>query len=85
MAVRIALVPPGARVRVRRGSLPIEPALVGSLGTVVGTTSYRAERVDVALDGTGEVRQFSPAELEVLQPFALLEDRQAASRRRALP
>lgn len=85
MAVRIPLIERGARVRVRQGSLPIDPALVGLTGTVVGSSEYRAMRVDVALDQTRETRQFSPAELEVLDPFYLPADREDANKRRALP
>ncbi|MGH7482820.1 MAG: hypothetical protein ACRELV_11745 [Longimicrobiales bacterium] len=85
MSVRIPLVALGARVRVRRGTLPIDAALVGRTGTVVGSSPYHPLHVDVSLDGSGEVRQFSAAELEVQETFALPEDRRSASRRRALP
>ncbi len=85
MAVPIPLIPPGARVKVRRGTLPMDPALIGRTGTVIVSTEYYPSRVDVSLDGTGEVRQFSPLELEVLQPLELPKDRQAALRRLARP
>lgn len=85
MAVRIPLIPPGARVRVRRGTLPIDASMIGRTGTVVRTSTYRPLHVGVALDGTGEVRDFSPAELDVQETFALPEDRQSASRRLPRP
>lgn len=85
MSVSIPLIPPGARVKVRRADLPIDPRLVGRTGTVIVSTEYFPTRVDVSLDGTDEVAEFSPAELEVLEPLKLEADRQTASRRLARP
>lgn len=85
MAVAIPLVPPGARVKVKRGTLPIEASLIGRTGTVVGTTEYDPTHVDVAMDVTGEIRDFSPRELETLEPFELTADQQRASHRLARP
>lgn len=85
MAVTIALVPSGARVKVKRGALPLDPRLVGLTGTVVGASEYHPTRVDVSLDGTGEIRAFSPMELQVLEPLELSEDRIRAGRRLARP
>lgn len=85
MSVDIPLVPPGARVRVRRASLPMQAGLDGRLGTVVGSSEYHPDHYDVALDGTSDIHCFAPAELEVLEPLQLAPDRIAASRRLARP
>ncbi|MGH7475196.1 MAG: hypothetical protein ACRELD_02810 [Longimicrobiales bacterium] len=86
MAVPIPLIPLGARVRVRPATLPLDPAYIGRAGTVIGASEYRPSRCDVALDGTGEIVQFSAAELDVLDaPVLLPPERRAAGRRRALP
>lgn len=85
MAVPIPLIPPGARVKVRRGDLPMDPALIGRTGTVIVSTEYFPSRVDVSMDGTDEVREFSPLELEVLEPLELPKDRRSAMGRLARP
>ncbi len=85
MSVPIPLIPPGARVKVRRSTLPIDPLYLGWTGTVVTSTEYEPSRVDVALDGTGEIRQFSPMELERVDRPAIEADRAAAGRRLARP
>jgi hypothetical protein len=85
MSVDIPLVPPGARVRVRRATLPLPAGLDGRLGTVIGSSEYYPNHYDVALDGTAEIRCFAPGELEVLEPLELAPDRVAASRRLARP
>ncbi|HEX7051514.1 MAG TPA: hypothetical protein VF188_15010 [Longimicrobiales bacterium] len=85
MAVIGALVPEGTRVRVRRGTLPLDPAAIGRTGTVVETSEYRAHCYGVILDGDQETRFFAPAELEVVEAPALPPEREEAKRRRALP
>jgi hypothetical protein len=87
MAVVGALIPEGSRVRIKRGGLPLDPAAIGRMGTVVESNEYRANRYGVLLDGEQEVRFFAPVELEALeeQPMMLTADRQAAKSRRALP
>lgn len=85
MAVVGALIPEGTRVRVRRGSLPLDPAAIGRAGTVVEASEYQAHRYGVLLDGDAEMRYFAPDELEVIEPPALPPEREEAKRRRALP
>jgi len=85
MAVVGALIPEGTRVRIRRGSLPLDPAAIGRTGTVVEASEYRAHCYGVLLDGEQTKRVFTPDELEVLEPVSLSPDRAAAKSRRALP
>lgn len=56
--------PWGARVRLRRGCFPLDPSLVGSVGTVVRIFDDRPDLYGVVLDGEGGVRQFFEEELE---------------------
>lgn len=85
MAVVGALIPEGARVRIRRGELPLDPTAIGRMGTVVESTEYQAHRYLVILDGEHEPRVFAPGELERLEEYMLPPDREAARNRRALP
>ncbi|MSR36220.1 MAG: hypothetical protein EXR95_06180 [Gemmatimonadetes bacterium] len=56
----------GTRVRVRRGRFPMDPALIGRTGLIVGTDDYRPERYGVVLDEEEEVRELNEDELEPL-------------------
>lgn len=85
MAIPIARLPEGTRVRVRRGALPQDPALLGRAGTVVVSTEYRDNALGVVLDGEQGPRWFTPAELEVVREVALPPERESAKRRPALP
>ena len=85
MAIRMAALPEGTRVKVRRGPLPQDPAVVGSTGTVVIATEYRDQALGVVLDGEQTTRWFMPGELEVVTEVALPPEREAAKRRPALP
>ena len=85
MTVPIAVIPMGARVRVRRGPLPTDLALIGRSGTVVESSEYNPARYGVALDGEPQVRVFALGELEIVQYEALPPERQQARLRRALP
>ncbi len=85
MTVPIAIIPMGARVRVRRGHLPADAAVVGRTGTVVEASEYNPARYGVALDGEPQVRVFALNELEILHYEALPPERQQAKQRRALP
>jgi hypothetical protein len=80
-----ALIPQGARVRVRRANLPLDPSAIGRIGTVVDSSEYHAHCYGVILDGEEHVRVFAAAELEVVEELALPPDREAAKQRRALP
>jgi hypothetical protein len=85
MAIPIAMLPEGTRVRVRRGALPQDPALLGRTGTVIAATEYRDNAVGVVLDGEQTPRWFTRAELEVVTEVALPPERESAKRRPALP
>ena len=85
MAVPIALLPIGARVRVKRGVLPTDQTLIGKTGTVVSASEYQTNAYGVVLDGEKDVRMFSPSELEITEMEALPPEREAAKQRRALP
>ena len=55
---------PGTRVRVRRGSFPMDPTLVDRTGLIVEIDEYRPQRYGVVLDGETEVRDFVEEELQ---------------------
>ncbi len=56
----------GTRVRVRRGSFPIDAATIGRTGLIVETDDYRPQRYGVVLDDETEKREFNEDELEPL-------------------
>lgn len=85
MAIPFAPLEAGTRVRIRRGDLPLDPALVGRTGIVVVSDVYRVTRLGVVLEGESEVRMFRRAELEVTQDVPLPPERIAARQLRALP
>lgn len=86
MAIKIAVIPEGTRVRIRRANVPQDPELTGRTGTVLSASEYRAESIGVALDGQAtEIRFFLPAELEVVETLPLPPEREEAKTRRALP
>jgi hypothetical protein len=85
MAIRIALLEEGTRVRVRRSNLPLDPAVVGRSGTVLEASPYHVHRIGVVLDGETLPRQFRRTELEVVAVPALPRERERAKGRRALP
>lgn len=85
MTVPIAIIPMGARVRVKRGPMPADPALLGRTGMVVQASEYEPARYGVTLDGESQVRVFSLGELELVQFEALPPERQQAKQRRSLP
>ena len=80
-----SLIPVGARVRIRRAGMPIDPAVVGRTGVVVDATPYRARSYGVAIDGERALRMFAPAELEAIEKRELSPARERAKARRALP
>lgn len=85
MAIRIARLPEGTRVRVRQREMPLDPEAVGRAGTVVIASDYEEERLGVRLDGEQAVRVFVPGELDVIEPLPLPPERESAKARRALP
>ncbi|HSJ15202.1 MAG TPA: hypothetical protein VK939_12350 [Longimicrobiales bacterium] len=85
MAIRMAPLPEGTRVRVVRGALPQDPRSSGRAGTVVAASEYRHNQVGVLLDGEQDVRFFLPAELEVTRELPPPPEREAAKERKPLP
>lgn len=85
MGVSIPLLKPGARVRVRRDTLPLEAGVEGREGAVTDASEYRVHRYGVRLDGETTSRYFRPEELETIEAPALPSDSVDAKRRRALP
>lgn len=57
---------PGMRVRVKRGSFPLDPAVLERTGLIVEIDDYRPSRYGVSLDGESEIRDFAEEELEPL-------------------
>ena len=86
MAIPWVSIPEGTRVRVKQiPALPQDPAVIDRTGIVIAASEYQTEIVGVALDGSTEVRYFTPAELEITSEVALPPEREAAKQRRALP
>lgn len=85
MTVPIPVLPEGTRVKIKRGSMPQDPALLGRSGVVVIATPYRNNAAGVVLDGESAVRYFTPAELEVTEAVPLPPERETAKQLRALP
>jgi hypothetical protein len=85
VAVPIAVLPEGTRVKVRRGSVPQDPAVTGRAGVVVNASEYRNQALGVVLDGDSAMRYFTPGELEVVEQLPLPPERETAKGRRALP
>lgn len=85
MAIDMVRLPEGTRVRVRQADLPQEAGIVGRTGIVISASDYAVNRLGVMLDGTGEIRVFTPAELEVVSGVPLPPERESAKRRPALP
>ena len=85
MSVPVAILPEGTRIRIRRGALPQDPAVLGRTGVVVAASEYRDQALGVVLDGESMTRYFTPGELEVVMQPALAPERETAKRRSALP
>jgi hypothetical protein len=85
MSVPIAVLPEGTRVKVIRGALPQDPAVIGRTGVVVVATEYRDQALGVVLDGESATRYFTPGELEVTAQASFPAERETAKQRRALP
>jgi len=62
--MRTFLYGPGVRVRLRRGSFPMDPAALGRTGLIVEVDDLTPARYGVVLDGESELRGFSEDELE---------------------
>jgi|OpeIllAssembly_1097287.scaffolds.fasta_scaffold1447162_2 hypothetical protein len=85
MAIRIAPLPEGARVKVVPGSYPQDPVVTGKAGTVVQSSEYRHNQVGVLIDGEAVVRWFMPGELVVTAAPPPPPERELAKERKPLP
>jgi hypothetical protein len=85
MAIPMAALPAGTRVRVQRAQLPQDPQVLGRTGVVVTASEYRDEALGVVLDGESALRYFTPGELEVVTAVPLPLEREQAKLLRALP
>ena len=81
-----SVIPVGGRVKVRRGRFPVDPRLIGRVGTVVENSQYDPHKVAVVLDDETEIRTFAPGELNVVEGApALPPDHGEARKRLARP
>jgi hypothetical protein len=85
MAIPMAALPEGTRVRIRRALTPQDPAVLGRTGVVVTASEYRDRALGVVLDGESAQRYFTPGELEVVTVVPLAPERVSAKRLSALP
>jgi hypothetical protein len=85
MAIPMAALPEGTRVRIRRSHTPQDPADLGRTGVVVRATEYRDQALGIVLDGESALRYFTPGELEVVTAVPLPPERESAKQLRALP
>jgi hypothetical protein len=85
MSIPIAILPEGTRVKIRRGAMPQDPAVLGRTGVVLAASEYRDQALGVVLDGESATRYFTPGELEVVAQPALAPERETAKLRSALP
>ena len=85
MAIPIAPLLEGTRVRIVQGPFPQDQGLLGKRGTVVAASEYQTQSVGVVLDEESAPRYFARAELEVEQAPTLPPEREVAKQRRALP
>ncbi|HSJ25503.1 MAG TPA: hypothetical protein VK929_12575 [Longimicrobiales bacterium] len=85
MAIPMAALPEGTRVKVRRSLTPQDPAVLGREGVVVAASEYRDQALGVVLDGESTLRYFTPGELEVVASVPLPPERESAKKLRALP
>lgn len=82
----LSVLPRGARVEIKRGRFPADPALVGRKGVVVEHSQYAPHKISVSLDGDPAIHEFAPDEVELVSaPEALPGDKQAAKKRLARP
>ena len=61
--VRVQRYPQGTRVVICRGGLPLEPEVVGRVGTIIRHDSEVEDRYAVQLDGESDLRLFAEDEL----------------------
>lgn len=85
MAIPIAPLAEGTRVKIKQGQFPQDPAVLGRTGAVISATEYQTQSVGVVLDGEQTIRYFAPSELEKTSEPVLPPERELAKQRRALP
>lgn len=85
MSVAIPLFSEGTRVEVQRGEVPIDPAIVGRVGTVIKASPYAINSYGVMLDGDEDLHYFSYSELRATDRPALAPARREARGRLARP
>lgn len=85
MAIRIPVLPEGTRVKIMRGALPQDPALIGRTGVVVKASEYQDNAAGVVLDGESALRYLAPGELEVIEQVPPPPERELAKQMRSLP
>ena len=61
--VRVPRYPQGTRIVICRGRLPLEPEVVGRVGTIIRHDSDVEDRYAVQLDGESDLRLFAEDEL----------------------
>jgi hypothetical protein len=61
--MRTPIYAPGMRVTTRRGSFPLDAALIGRSGLILSINGVTPVRYGVTLDGETELREFSEDEL----------------------
>lgn len=82
----LSVLPRGARVRIKRGRFPTNPAMVGREGVVVEHSQYFPHKISVSLDGDPKIETFAPDEVELVSaPEALPKDKAMAKKRLARP
>lgn len=85
MAVPVAALPQGTRVKIVPTHFPQDATLIGRTGTVLAASEYQTQSLGVVLDGETSPRYFAPVELEVVSTPALPPEREVAKKRSALP
>lgn len=63
--MRVQRYPAGTRVRIRQGSLPMDPSTVGRTGLIVQHERNTRDRYAVEIDGESTLRVFAEDEIEV--------------------
>jgi hypothetical protein len=64
MPLQTFIYPLGTRVRIRRGTFPMDASQIGKTGLIVDLNDYRPKHYGVTLDGESERRDFLEDEIE---------------------
>ncbi|MDX1568731.1 MAG: hypothetical protein R3223_13070 [Longimicrobiales bacterium] len=65
----------GTRVRIQRGSFPMDPDLLGRTGMVLDQKDDRPGKYGVVLDGEERLRDFAEDELELIEEVGSARNR----------